>query len=143
MRSTDQLRLSDGGDDSMKKPVALSEIQLAEALSTLNGWTLRRNELILKHEAEDFPAAIRLINSVAVLAEEAEHHPDIDIRWRIVTFALCTHSAGSRITELDVSMAAKINSVISSEGGAYVTTSKKRQDNYVWSGGGVGGGDGF
>ncbi|OSP41651.1 4a-hydroxytetrahydrobiopterin dehydratase [Streptomyces sp. 13-12-16] len=109
--------------------MALSEVQLAEALSALNGWTLRRNELILEHETADFPAAIRLVNSVAVLAEEADHHPDIDIRWRSVTFALCTHSAGSRITELDTSMATKINSLISPEDGADVVTSKKRRVN--------------
>ncbi|MGQ4464653.1 4a-hydroxytetrahydrobiopterin dehydratase [Streptomyces violaceoruber] len=123
--------------------MALSEIQLTEALSALNGWTLRHNELVLEHEIEDFSAAIRLVNSVAVLAEEAEHHPDIDIRWRMVTFALCTHSAGLRITELDISMAAKINSVISSGGGIDVTTSEKRMDNFDWYRRGVGVRDGL
>lgn len=94
------------------RPVPLGEPEIAEALATLDGWTRRGDELVRVYQASDFPAAIRLVDEVAVLAEEADHHPDIDIRWRTVTFALCTHSEGSRITELDVSMAAGINAVI-------------------------------
>ena len=95
------------------KPVPLGEAEIAEALTALDGgWTRRGEELVRVYEARDFPAAIRLVDDVAVLAEEADHHPDIDIRWRTVTFALCTHSAGSRITELDVSMARRIDAAI-------------------------------
>jgi 4a-hydroxytetrahydrobiopterin dehydratase len=94
------------------RPAPLGDLEIAEALATLDGWTRRGDELVLIHEAADFPSAIRLVDEVAVLAEEADHHPDIDIRWRTVTFALCTHSEGSRITELDVSVAAQINALI-------------------------------
>jgi len=93
-------------------PVPLGEAEIAEALSALDGWSRRGEELVRAYQAADFPAAIRLVDDVAVLAEEADHHPDIDIRWRTVTFALCTHSAGSHITELDVSMARRINAAI-------------------------------
>lgn len=100
------------------RPAVLTQAEIAEALGTLEGWTRRGEELVLVHEAADFPAAIRLVDAVAVLAEEADHHPDIDIRWRTVTFALCTHSEGSRITELDVSMAQRINAAIDAQAGA-------------------------
>jgi len=96
----------------MGSPVPLGEAEIAEALTALDGWTRRGDELVRVHEAADFPAAIRLVDDVAVLAEAADHHPDIDVRWRTVTFALCTHSAGSRITELDVAMAGRINAAI-------------------------------
>lgn len=96
----------------MPVPTPLSDAEIAEAVNALDGWIRRGDELVRTYEAESFPAAIRLVDAVAVLAEEADHHPDIDIRWRTVTFALCTHSAGSRITHLDVSMAAKINAAI-------------------------------
>ncbi|GIJ70252.1 4a-hydroxytetrahydrobiopterin dehydratase [Virgisporangium ochraceum] len=59
-------------------------------------------------ETESFPAAIALVNAVAEAAEAADHHPDIDIRWRTVTFSLSTHSAGG-VTSKDIAMAAKIN----------------------------------
>ena len=95
------------------RPVPLTEPEIVEALATtLDGWTRRGDELVRVYEARDFPAAIRLVDEVALLAEEADHHPDIDIRWRTVTFALCTHSEGSRITELDVAMATRINAAI-------------------------------
>ena len=44
-------------------------------------------------------------------AEERDHHPDIDIRWRTVTFVLVTHSAGG-ITENDLDMAREINQLV-------------------------------
>ena len=99
----------------MRTPAPLEEAEIAVALAALDGWTRRGDELVRIHEAANFPAAIRLVDKVAVLAEEADHHPDIDIRWRTVTFALCTHSAGSLITELDVAMAERINAVIAAE----------------------------
>jgi 4a-hydroxytetrahydrobiopterin dehydratase len=102
----------------MRKPAPLGEAEITAALAALDGWARRGDELVRTHDAVDFPAAIRIVDEVAVLAEEADHHPDIDIRWRTVTFALCTHSAGSHITELDVSMAAGINAVIAAEAGA-------------------------
>jgi len=48
---------------------------------------------------------------VAEHAEAQDHHPDIDIRWRTVTFALVTHSAGG-ITQNDIDMAHDIDGII-------------------------------
>ena len=48
---------------------------------------------------------------VAIHAEAKDHHPDIDIRWRTVTFALVTHSEGG-ITDKDVAMAEDINGLV-------------------------------
>ncbi|WP_084220037.1 4a-hydroxytetrahydrobiopterin dehydratase [Spirillospora albida] len=47
---------------------------------------------------------------VARAAEDADHHPDIDIRWRTVTFALSTHSAGG-LTVRDFDLAAVIDGI--------------------------------
>jgi 4a-hydroxytetrahydrobiopterin dehydratase len=55
---------------------------------------------------KDFPAAVKFVNAVAELAEEAQHHPDIDIRWNKVTLALTTHDAGG-LTEKDFLLAKK------------------------------------
>jgi 4a-hydroxytetrahydrobiopterin dehydratase len=51
------------------------------------------------------------VRRVAEFAEQKDHHPDIDIRWRTVTFALVTHSAGG-ITEKDVEMAGEIDRIL-------------------------------
>jgi len=61
--------------------------------------------------ARDFPAAITVVDKVAVIAEEMNHHPDIDIRWRTLMFRLSTHSAGG-VTDLDLELARRIETVL-------------------------------
>lgn len=63
---------------------------------------------------KDFVAAMGFVQSVALLAEKADHHPDIDIRWNRVTLTLSTHSAGG-LTEKDFALAALINSLTSNQ----------------------------
>jgi 4a-hydroxytetrahydrobiopterin dehydratase len=58
--------------------------------------------------------AIDLVQKVAIAAEEMDHHPDIDIRWRTVSFVLSTHSAGA-ITDLDYELAAKIDALVANQ----------------------------
>ena len=60
--------------------------------------------LVLSVRAPSFAEAIRLVQLVADDAEQLDHHPDIDIRWRTVRFALTTHSAGG-VTQLDIELA--------------------------------------
>jgi 4a-hydroxytetrahydrobiopterin dehydratase len=81
-------------------------------LGKLEGWTRDGDTIRRVYQAEDFPGAIHLVNVVAVLAEQARHHPDIDIRWRTLTFSLSTHDAGGRLTKADLEMAAQINAAI-------------------------------
>ena len=52
------------------------------------------------YQFTDFPAAIKFVNAVARHAEQAGHHPDIDIRWNKVALALTTHDAGG-LTDKD------------------------------------------
>jgi 4a-hydroxytetrahydrobiopterin dehydratase len=62
-------------------------------------------------EAPDFRTAIMIVNDVAEAAEEANHHPDIDIRYRTLTFYLSTHSAGG-VTSADVDLARSIDAIV-------------------------------
>ena len=62
---------------------------------------------------KDFPAAMKFVNAVAELAEQAWHHPDIDIRWNKVTLTLTTHDAGG-LTEKDFDLARKFDAVVTS-----------------------------
>jgi 4a-hydroxytetrahydrobiopterin dehydratase len=74
----------------------------------LTGWRVEADSLVKSVEAESFAAGIRLVDAVAVVADERDHHPDIDIRWTTVTFRLSTHSEGG-ITLSDVDLAAEID----------------------------------
>jgi 4a-hydroxytetrahydrobiopterin dehydratase len=93
----------------------LSAEQVREALAGLDGWSGDTAELTRCVELASFRAAIQVVDRVAEVAEELDHHPDIDIRWRRLTFRLSTHSAGG-VTELDSALAARINGIVSSVG---------------------------
>jgi 4a-hydroxytetrahydrobiopterin dehydratase len=74
------------------------------ALAALPQWK-RDGEIISRtFEFKDFPAAMNFVNAVAELAEQAQHHPDVDIRWNKVTLALTSHDAGG-LTEKDFALA--------------------------------------
>jgi len=75
---------------------------------------IRHGETITRSiECIDFMTAIELVGKVAVISEKMDHHPDIEIRWRTVTFSLTTHSTGT-ITELDLMLARQIDALFES-----------------------------
>jgi len=71
-------------------------------------WGREGDELTKTVRRSDFAAALELVNAVGALAESADHHPDIDIRWNTVTLRLSTHSAGG-LTDLDLALAKAID----------------------------------
>jgi len=75
------------------------------------GWTEENDALVRTVQRADFVEALALVQEIAKLAEAANHHPDIDIRYRTVRLALSTHSAGSKITDKDFVLAQKINDI--------------------------------
>ena len=80
-------------------------------MDTPDGWQ-RDGEVISRTiERNDFKDALALVNAVGELAEDANHHPDIDIRWNKVTLVLTTHSANA-LTEKDVALATAINALL-------------------------------
>lgn len=89
----------------------LEQEEIHRRLADLPDWSTDGEALKREYSAPDFPAAIALVDRVAVDAEERNHHPDIDIRWRTVTFRCSTHSAGG-ITEADVELAHRIEELI-------------------------------
>ena len=91
----------------------LDDDTVTKALADLPGWERDGAALVRTAALPSFPAAISAVDRVAVLAEEADHHPDIDIRWRNLTFRCSTHSAGG-ITDRDLRLAAAISAVIES-----------------------------
>ncbi|MGV9820927.1 4a-hydroxytetrahydrobiopterin dehydratase [Nocardia xishanensis] len=86
----------------------LSEAEIADALAGLPNWSRSGDNITRTVQAASFPAGIDLVRRVADAAEAANHHPDIDIRWRKVTFTLSTHSAGG-LTALDFGLAREID----------------------------------
>jgi 4a-hydroxytetrahydrobiopterin dehydratase len=85
--------------------------QVAGALTRLTDWQRDGDTIVRTAKLPSFPAAIEAVRAVAEIAEERDHHPDIDIRWRTVTFRCSTHSEGG-ITGKDVELAGEIDRVL-------------------------------
>jgi 4a-hydroxytetrahydrobiopterin dehydratase len=90
--------------------------EVRSALGTRPGWGGDRSTISRTVELPSFLEAIAVVDRVAAVAEELNHHPDIDIRWRTVTFHCATHSAGG-VTAKDLDLANRIDEVVASAGG--------------------------
>lgn len=90
----------------------LTEEEVERQLGDLPDWRREGDSVVATLEAPDFPTAIRLVDQVAVEAEEMDHHPDIDIRWRTTHWTLSTHSEGG-LTQLDIELAHRISQAAS------------------------------
>ncbi len=73
-------------------------------------WERHGDELVKTRRGRDFADALAYVNAVGALAEEMDHHPDIDIRWNTVTLRLTTHSEGG-LTRLDLDLAGRIDAL--------------------------------
>ena len=89
----------------------LTDEEVERQLADLPLWTREGDAIVATIEAPDFPAAIRIVSEAAEVAEEMNHHPDIDIRWDTVTLVLSTHSEGG-LTAADFDLAGKIARLI-------------------------------
>lgn len=85
----------------------LSEAEINERLQGLTGWEQKGNEISKRFGLKNFVESVGFVNKVAILAEKADHHPDILIRYKNVTLTLSTHSEGG-LTEKDFNLAREI-----------------------------------
>jgi 4a-hydroxytetrahydrobiopterin dehydratase len=83
-----------------------SAAQTKAALRFLPKWTRKGGAISRVFQFRDFATAMEFVNAVARLAEQANHHPDIDIRYNKVTLSLTTHDEGG-LTEKDFDLATK------------------------------------
>jgi 4a-hydroxytetrahydrobiopterin dehydratase len=88
-------------------PELLSDAVVDAELSNLS-WTREGDELVKVVTRSNFVDAVRFVDAVVPIAEEANHHPDIAISWNKVTLRLTTHDAGG-LTQLDLDLAAQID----------------------------------
>lgn len=82
--------------------------RITDALEGLTDWQRDGNAIVRTATLPSFLAVIEAVRAVAEIAEARNHHPDIDIRWRTVTFRCSTHSEGG-ITDLDIELAGEID----------------------------------
>jgi 4a-hydroxytetrahydrobiopterin dehydratase len=85
----------------------LDETEIAARLTGI-AWEREGSEITKVVQEKDFAEALAFVNRVGSLAEEMDHHPDIDIRWNKVTLRLSTHSEGG-LTDKDFTLASRID----------------------------------
>lgn len=73
-------------------------------------WEREGDEIVRTFDCGSFPKALKFVNALGERAEAANHHPDIDIRWKNVTLRLSTHDAGG-LTQKDLDLAKEINAL--------------------------------
>lgn len=96
-------------------PRLLRREEIADGLRGLSGWKQEGKFIVKVFEFDEFMDGIEFVNRVADVAEEEEHHPDIEIRYTAVTLSLQTHSEGG-VTEWDLELAKAVEKM--SEGRA-------------------------
>ena len=88
----------------------LSEAEIQQRASILNGWTVDNSRLECTRKFKDFIQAIEFVNQLVEPAESAGHHPDIEVSYNKVKIALTTHDAGG-LTEKDFQLAEVISQI--------------------------------
>jgi 4a-hydroxytetrahydrobiopterin dehydratase len=95
----------------MARPQALSAEQVADALTGLPDWAGDTTGIHRRIRETSFLAAAERAVELAYIAEEMDHHPDVDIRYRTLTVFLVTHSADG-VTELDLEFARQVDELL-------------------------------
>ena len=89
----------------------LNSREIRERISQLDNWELEYNKRISKsYEFKNFKEALAFTNKVGDLAEEANHHPDIQLSYGRVIVQLETHE-GARLTDKDFNLAQLVNEI--------------------------------
>ena len=95
----------------MPRPPRLSPAEIAAALHGLPLWAGDGAGLRRTVELPSFRDAVAAIGAIADVAEEMDHHPDIDLRWRTLHLTSVTHSVGG-VTDFDLQLARRIDALL-------------------------------
>jgi|TARA_B100001250_G_C19740142_1_gene762655 4a-hydroxytetrahydrobiopterin dehydratase len=83
---------------------------IQERIKKIPEWELNVDSISRRFEFDEYLSAIDFVNTVAEIAEEAQHHPEILINYTSVALVLTTHSKGG-LTESDFEVAIRIDSL--------------------------------
>ncbi|HEY0003124.1 MAG TPA: 4a-hydroxytetrahydrobiopterin dehydratase [Actinoplanes sp.] len=81
----------------------------------LEGWAYLYAFLKTRIATPDFAAGLALVNAIGAVAEELDHHPDVDLRYSFVEIRLRSHDVGA-VTERDIRLARRIDELVASAG---------------------------
>ena len=88
----------------------LSDTEIDERLGGLDGWERSGDAIVKEFDNGDFKGSVDFVNRLTPVAEEMNHHPDLEISWKTVTVTITTHSEGG-LTDGDFALARRIESL--------------------------------
>jgi 4a-hydroxytetrahydrobiopterin dehydratase len=88
----------------------LSDSEIDERLGGLDGWERSGDAIVKQFDNGDFKGSVEFVNRLTPVAEEMNHHPDLEISWKTVTVTITTHSEGG-LTDGDFALARRIESL--------------------------------
>jgi 4a-hydroxytetrahydrobiopterin dehydratase len=88
-----------------------SNIEIQEAMKTLNNWILYEDKIKKQFQFKDFSEAIAFIVRIGILAEKQNHHPELQNVYNKVTISLTTHDV-SGLSEKDFLLATSIDTIL-------------------------------
>jgi 4a-hydroxytetrahydrobiopterin dehydratase len=86
----------------------LEQDEIERRLADLGGWSQSGDAITKDFERGDFAGSVELVDEIALVADELNHHPDLAISWDTVTVTITTHSQGG-LTEADFELAGRID----------------------------------
>lgn len=89
----------------------LSKSEIDRQLASLPDWKYENGSLVRDYDFADFVTAFSFVTRLALLAEKADHHPDIELRYNKLHVALVSHDAGG-VTQRDIALAGKISKLV-------------------------------
>jgi 4a-hydroxytetrahydrobiopterin dehydratase len=94
----------------------LSPQEIEDRLAELPGWSLDEDRLTRTYRLGSHIAAAALVVHIAQVQDELDHHSDLTLGYRSVTLSVHTHSAGGKVTELDVELARRVSALAPAHG---------------------------
>ena len=88
----------------------LSDDEIRDRLENLDGWEREGDAIRKQFQLQDFKGSVDFVNRLTPVAEDMNHHPDLEISWNKVTVRISTHSEGG-LTGNDFELASKIDSL--------------------------------
>ena len=88
----------------------MSDDEVKDRLSKMGGWEREGDALVHEFEFANFVGSVDFVNRITPIAEEMNHHPDLEISWKSVTVTITTHSEGG-LTEGDFELASRIDAL--------------------------------
>ena len=89
----------------------LSDAEIVEALLMLEGWERKDDKLVKTFSTGTYAQGLAFATAAGMVADGFDHHPDMFVGYKKVRLEFTTHSAGNKITQMDVDTAQAINAI--------------------------------